>query len=172
MRAGLQEAAPVFLGLVPLGLAFGVFITQLGFAWWWAPIFSVVIYAGSMEFLAPGLIGAGVGPFSAALTGFMVNFRHIFYGLSFPREKIESFPGKIYSTYALTDEAYAISAARPHDSRADGTQVLTTQIALQASWVGSGTLAALTSAMVPVIIAGMEFALPSLFIVLGWEAFA
>lgn len=59
MRAGLQEAAPVFLGLVPLGLAFGVFITQLGFAWWWAPIFSVVIYAGSMEFLAPGLIGAG-----------------------------------------------------------------------------------------------------------------
>ena len=54
MRAGLQEAAPVFLGLVPLGLAFGVFITQLGFACWWAPIFSVVIYAGSMEFLAPG----------------------------------------------------------------------------------------------------------------------
>lgn len=69
MRAGLQEAAPVFLGLVPLGLAFGVFITQLGFAWWWAPIFSVVIYAGFMEFLAPGLIGAGVGPISAALTG-------------------------------------------------------------------------------------------------------
>lgn len=70
MRAGLQEAAPVFLGLVPLDLAFGVFITQLGFAWWWAPIFSVVIYAGSMEFLAPGLIGAGVGPISpGALTG-------------------------------------------------------------------------------------------------------
>ena len=69
MRAGLQEAAPVFLGLVPLGLAFGVFITQLGFAWWWAPIFSVVIYAGFMEFLAPGLIGAGVGPISAAFTG-------------------------------------------------------------------------------------------------------
>ena len=96
MRAGLQEAAPVFLGLVPLGLAFGVFITQLGFAWWWAPVFSVVIYAGSMELLAPGLI----------------------------------------------------------DSRADGTQVLTTQIALQASWVGSGTLAALTSAMLPENIAG------------------
>lgn len=70
MRAGLQEAAPVFLGLVPLGLAFGVFITQLGFAWWWAPIFSVVIYSGSMEFLDPWLIGAGVGPISqGALTG-------------------------------------------------------------------------------------------------------
>lgn len=31
--------------------------------------FLVVIYAVSMEFLGPGLIGAGVGPISAALTG-------------------------------------------------------------------------------------------------------
>lgn len=77
MHAGLQEAVPVFLGFVPLGLAFGVFITQLGFAWWWAPIFSVVIYAGSMEFLAPGLIGAGVGPISAAFTGIV---DHRWYG--------------------------------------------------------------------------------------------
>lgn len=67
---------------------------------------------------------------------------------------------------------WADRGGRPRDSRADGTQVLTTQIALQASWVGSGTLAALTSAMLPENIAGMEFALTSLFIVLGWEAFA
>lgn len=77
MRAGLQEDAPVFLGLVPLGLAFGVFITQLGFAWWWATIFSVVIYAGSMKFLAFGLIGAGVGPISAVFTGIV---DHRWYG--------------------------------------------------------------------------------------------
>ena len=72
------------MGLVPLGLAFGVLIIQTGFDWWWAPIFSIVIYAGSMEFLAISMVTSGVGPVSAALTGFMVNFRHIFYGLSFP----------------------------------------------------------------------------------------
>ena len=38
----------VSVGLVPLGLAFGVLIAQSGFAWWWAPLFSVLIYAGSM----------------------------------------------------------------------------------------------------------------------------
>lgn len=171
IRAGLREAAPVTLGLVPLGLAFGVFITQLGFAWWWAPVFSVVIYAGSMEFLAPGLMTAGVGPLSAALTGFMVNFRHIFYGLSFPRERVRSVRGKIYSTYALTDESYAITAARPQDAPVDGTQLLAGQIALQSSWVGSGTFAAITSAALPDSIEGMDFALTALFIVLAWEAF-
>lgn len=35
---------------------------------------------------------------------------------------------------------WADRGGRPHDSRADGTQVLTTQIALQALWVSSGTL--------------------------------
>ena len=48
-RAGIADAWPVTLGMVPLGLAFGLLITQVGFAWWWAPIFSFVIYAGSME---------------------------------------------------------------------------------------------------------------------------
>ena len=44
------------LGLVPLGLAFGLLMTQSGFAWWWTPTFSTVIYAGSMEFLAIDMV--------------------------------------------------------------------------------------------------------------------
>lgn len=31
-----------------------------------------------MEFLEVNLVSSGVGPLSAALTGFLVNFRHIF----------------------------------------------------------------------------------------------
>ena len=82
IRAALKDLWVVGLGLIPLGLAFGLVMTQAGFAWWWTPIFSIVIYAGSMEFLAVQLVSAGVGPLSAAVTGFMVNFRHIFYGLT------------------------------------------------------------------------------------------
>ena len=111
-RAGFSDAWTVGLGLVPLGLAFGLLITQSGFSWWWAPILSLVIYAGSMEFLAIGMITAGVGIIPAAVTGFMVNFRHIFYGLTFPRHLIRNFWARAYSTYALTDESYAIVSAR------------------------------------------------------------
>ena len=39
VRAGLRDAWAVALGLVPLGLAFGLLMTQVGFAWWWTPIF-------------------------------------------------------------------------------------------------------------------------------------
>mgnify|MGYP002723060664 FL=1 len=83
VRAGIKDTWLVGLGLIPLGLAFGLLMTQAGYAWWWTPIFSTVIYAKSLEFLAINMVAAGIGPLSAAVTGFMVNFRHIFYGLTY-----------------------------------------------------------------------------------------
>lgn len=167
---GVKQTWAVGLGLIPLGLAFGLLITQSGFAWWWAPIFSLVIYAGSMEFLAIGLITGCVGPISAAVTGFMVNFRHIFYGLTFPRHAIHSRIGRAYSTYALTDESYAIVSADP-ERHPSGAKVLTVQILCQLLWVIPGTIAALIGQALPDNIRGMEFALTALFVVLAWESF-
>jgi len=168
IRAGIRDSWAVALGLIPLGLAFGLLLTQMGFAWWWAPIFSLLIYAGSMEFLALNLVTAGVGPVSAAVTGFMVNFRHIFYGLTFPRDLVRGGAGRAYSTYALTDESYAIASARRPRS---GVQVLTIQAFCQSMWVLPGIVGALVGEVIPAGIQGMEFALVALFVVLAWETF-
>jgi 4-azaleucine resistance transporter AzlC len=168
VRAGLRDAWAVALGLVPLGLAFGLLMTQVGFAWWWTPVFSVLIYAGSMEFLAVNLVLAGVGPLSTALTAFMVNFRHIFYGLTFPRHLIRGRAGRAYSTYALTDESYAIASAHAPRSAA---QLLTIQLFCQSMWVIPGIIGALVGEVIPAGVQGMEFALVALFVVLAWETF-
>ncbi len=168
IRAGIRDSWAVALGLIPLGLAFGLLLTQMGFAWWWAPIFSLLIYAGSMEFLALNLVTTGVGPVSAAVTGFMVNFRHIFYGLTFPRDLVRGGAGRAYSTYALTDESYAIASARRPRS---GVQVLTIQAFCQSMWVLPGIVGALVGEVIPAGIQGMEFALVALFVVLAWETF-
>ncbi|AWB85182.1 branched-chain amino acid ABC transporter permease [Corynebacterium liangguodongii] len=164
----MRDSALVGLGVVPLGLAFGLLMTQSGFAWWWTPIFSTVIYAGSMEFLALSMVTAGVGPLSAAVTGFMVNFRHIFYGLTFPRGLIRSRAGRAYSTYALTDECYAIASATQPRS---GVRVLTIEVFCQLLWVLPGIVGALAGRAIPPEIKGMEFALTALFVVLAYESF-
>ena len=65
VTAGVRASWTVALGLLPLGLAFGLLVSQSGFAWWWTPVFSFVIYAGSMEFLAISLVTGGVAPLSA-----------------------------------------------------------------------------------------------------------
>ena len=125
---GLRDTWAAAIGLIPLGLAFGLLMVQSGFSWWWTPIFSLVIYAGSMEFLAISMVTGGASAFASLLTGFMVNFRHIFYGLTFPRHRIRSRLGRAYSTYALTDETYAIVSSLPTDDRPTGTRILTIQI--------------------------------------------
>lgn len=158
-------------GVVPLGLAFGVLMVQTGFDWWWTPIFSIVIYAGSMEFLAISMVTGGVTPGVAAVTGFMVNFRHIFYGLTFPRDEIRNRFCRAYSTYALTDESYAVLSAFPRGSRPSGAFVFTVQLFCQVLWVVSGIIGALAGQAIPPSVKGLDFALVALFIVLAIDSF-
>lgn len=171
IAAGIRQTLPVGMGLVPLGLAFGLLVAQTGFAWWWAPIFSVVVYAGSMEFLAVGLVMAHTGLIGSAVTAFMVNFRHVFYGLTFPRHLVRSRLGRAYSTYALTDESYAIVSASNPAEKMTGARLVTIQILCQLLWVGSGIVGAVTGAALPEGIKGAEFALVALFAVLAMDAF-
>ncbi|WJZ01302.1 Inner membrane protein YgaZ [Corynebacterium hansenii] len=172
IRGGIAEAWPVGLGLVPLGLAFGVLVTQTGFEWWWTPVFSILVYAGSMEFLAIGLVMAHAGLLGSAVTAFMVNFRHIFYGLTFPRDVIRGRLGRAYSTYALTDEAYAIASARPAGAPPlTGARLLTIQLSCQIMWVAPGIAGAVAGRALPEGLVGFEFALTALFTVLAVDAF-
>lgn len=171
IATGIRQALPVGMGLIPLGLAFGLLVAQTGFSWWWAPIFSILVYAGSMEFLAIGLVMARTGLLGIAVTTFMVNFRHVFYGLTFPLDLIRSRLGRAYSTYALTDESYAIVSAADADEKMTGRQLLAIQIVCQLLWVGSGIVGAITGAALPEGIHGAEFALTALFAVLAMDAF-
>lgn len=169
IRLGLRDTWLVALGLVPLGLAFGLLMTQSGFAWWWTPIFSTVIYAGSMEFLAIDMVITGVGPVSSAITGFMVNFRHLFYGLTYPRSELRRGLPSAYATYALTDEVYAITSTLR--DRPSGPRLMTISVVCQIAWVASGILGALAGAVIPAGVEGFDFALTALFAVLALEAF-
>ncbi|WP_083900472.1 AzlC family ABC transporter permease [Corynebacterium caspium] len=159
--------------MIPMGLAFGLVVVQTGFAWWWAPIFSLIIYAGSMEFLAVSLITAGVSPFSAALTCFLVNFRHLFYGLTHPRQNITTKTGRAYATYSLTDEVYAVVGSKPCDELAkfSSARLLTIHVVCQSLWAGPSLVGALLGLIIPPNLVGMGFALVALFVVLAWEAF-
>ena len=124
-----------------------------------------------MEFLAISMVTGGASAFASLVTGFMVNFRHIFYGLTFPRHRIHSRVGRAYSTYALTDETYAIVSSLPADGRPSGSRILTIQIFCQALWVGGGIVGALAGRVIPSSVQGMEFALVALFVVLAMDSF-
>lgn len=167
----LRLTAPIGLAFLPLGMALGFLVVHAGLAWWWAPVFAAVIYAGSLEFLMVGLAAAGAPIATVALTTLIVNSRHVFYALSFPLHRVRGLPATLYSTYVISDEAYAVGVspgARAWTSR----QILTMQAGLHLTWTVSAGLGGLLGAALPIErLHGLEFALTALFIVLAIDAY-
>lgn len=157
------------LGFLPLGLAFGALVVQSGLDWWWAALSAVLIYGGSFEFLLIGLVTAAAPPVAIAGTAFMVNIRHVFYALSFPLHRVRGHLGKAYSTFALSDEAYALTAGGKARSWA-GRRILWLQLLMHLYWAASATAGALLGSLIPDSVTGLDFALTALFTVLALDA--
>ncbi|MEU1408940.1 AzlC family ABC transporter permease [Streptomyces sp. NPDC005728] len=157
------------LGFVPLGIAFGVLVTHSGVGWWWAGLSSALVYGGSFEFLLIGLVAAGAPLVSIAVSAFLVNLRHVFYALSFPLHRVTGRLGKTYSTFALCDEAYALTAG--HQARSwPSRRILWLQLYMHVYWAGGATAGALIGSLVPDRVTGLDFALTALFTVLALDA--
>jgi len=169
LKLALRDSLSIGLACVPMGVAFGVLVSHSGLAWWWATVFATVIFAGSLEFLVLGLVTAGAPLAQIGLAAFLVNVRHVFYALSFPLHRVDGRLAKAYSTFALTDEAYAL-AVRPAAQAWGKTRILWLQAFIQLYWVSSVTLGAMAGSLVPDGIVGLDFAVTALFLVLGIDA--
>ncbi|MFE1312862.1 AzlC family ABC transporter permease [Streptomyces sp. NPDC058755] len=157
------------LGFVPLGIAFGVLVTRSGVGWWWAGLSSALIYGGSFEFLLIGMVAASAPLVSIAVSAFLVNLRHVFYALSFPLDRVQGRLGKAYSTFALCDEAYALTAGRQARSW-PSRRILWLQLFMHLYWAGGATAGALLGSLIPDSVTGLDFALTALFTVLALDA--
>ena len=76
---GLRITAPVAAGYIPLGLAYGVLVIQLGLPWWLAPALSLSAYSGSAELLVVTLAAQNTPLAVIAVTMLLVNFRLLFF---------------------------------------------------------------------------------------------
>lgn len=168
-RLALRDTWPLGAGMVPLGVAFGLLVTQVGLSWWWAPLFSGLVYAGSLEFLLVGLVVAAAPLTTVALTTLLVNARHVFYALSFPLHRLRGRAARAYGVFALIDEAYALTATRPAASLTS-RRIVWTQVQLQAYWVGGSVAGALLGGVLPEPLDGLAFTLTALFVVLALDA--
>lgn len=173
-KEAFKLSIPVFFGYIPLGMAFGVlFATQLDFDWWYAPLMSLFIYAGAAQMLAVSLLATTMDIFSVFIAIFVINSRHIFYGMSL----LEAFAGsgwrKVYLIFALTDETYSLLTSRNRTSNKAKEIQTDFYISLlnQFYWIlGSGLGAYLTQEL-PFNSNGIEFALIALFVVLTLEQY-
>lgn len=167
LRDAVRDVGPVAAGMFLLGTSFGLLVVGSGLAWWWAPIFSGVVFAGSAEFLLVALAVVGTPLATVAVTTLLVNGRHAFYGLSFPLHRIRGRAARGYAVFALIDEAYALAVTRPD---LGGRRIVAGQVIMHASWVGGGLAGALAGARFALHVPALEFVFTALFVVLATEA--
>ncbi|NWO08277.1 MAG: AzlC family ABC transporter permease [Alteromonadaceae bacterium] len=173
-QTAFKLTLPILFGYLPLGTAFGVlFATQLDYAWWIAPLMGVVIYAGAGQILAVSLLAANAGLVEVAVAMFVLNARHLFYGLSLLGQFRGAGWRKAYLIFGLTDETYSLLTSRPRSNDKAGEQQLDFRITAlnQLYWVIGCALGGLLGEMVAFNSTGIEFALVALFIVLTIEQF-
>ncbi|MGC3874404.1 AzlC family ABC transporter permease [Halomonas sp. GXIMD04776] len=170
-RYASLQTLPVMFGYLPLGAAFGILFMQLGHPWWMALVMSLFIYAGAGQFMAVTLLANHAGLLEVAVATFMLNSRHLFYGLSL----LKRFKGagwrKPYLIFALTDETYSLltNQGRQQQDAEDHANAWRISFLNQLWWV-LGTLAgAIAGALLDFDSRGIEFALTALFIVLTLE---
>lgn len=168
VAAAFRTTVPVILGYFPLGFAFGfLFVDQTGLHWVYAPLMSLIVFAGASQFLAVGLLAAGAGIVEIALATFILNARHAFFGVSF----LERWRGlglkKFFMVYWLTDETYALftTVEAPPESDESDFHLLISGINYS-TWCLGSAAGALTGANLAVDTTGMDFALTALFAVL------
>jgi len=173
-RSVFRLTLPILFGYIPLGMAFGVlFATQLDYPWWVAPLTGLIIYAGAGQILAVSLLAGHAGLLEVFVAMFVLNSRHLFYGLSL----LGRFRGagwrKAYLIFGLTDETYSLLTSRPQGNDRAKEQDIDFRITAlnQCYWIVGCALGALLANNLTFDSSGIEFALVALFIVLTIEQY-
>lgn len=111
-QRGLSQAAPIVLGYLPIGFAYGVLAGKAGLSPYSAVLMSVLVYAGASQFIAAGLFAASALPWTIVVTTFVVNLRHALMSASLAPHLRAWRPRALAAfAYQLTDETFAVHSA-------------------------------------------------------------
>ncbi|MFC0180218.1 AzlC family ABC transporter permease [Thorsellia kenyensis] len=169
-RQALFDTLPVGMGYIPLSIAYALLISETGVPWYYALLMSFVIYAGALQFFAASIMVEMTSLPEIALATLIINFRHIFYGLSFPIDSVKTPFKRIYAMFALTDETYSLLASKNHKKRPEN-YIFAVQFINQSYWILGTVIGLALHAVLTGPIKGIEFVLTALFIVLTQEHF-
>ena len=164
IRQAFVQSIPVMAGYIVLGIGFGILLHDAGYGVGWAFAMSLLIYAGSMQFVGVSLLATGASILTAALTTVMVNARHLFYSISMIG-RYQNAKYKPYLIFALTDETYSIlsDGSVPEGADPDLYRFLLSLFD-QCWWVTGSVLGSLLGSVLPFSTEGIEFSMTALFI--------
>jgi len=106
---GTIAMLPLSVAVLPWGLLAGSFAVDAGLNPLESQALSAILFAGSAQLVATGMIKAGAGLMTMLITTFFITSRHLLYSVSM-RGKISPLPTRwrVILGFLLTDELFAL----------------------------------------------------------------
>jgi 4-azaleucine resistance transporter AzlC len=170
---GWRLGFPIFLGYVPLGIAFGILAHTLGFSVFASVACSATALTGAGQFIALSLLAAGAGAPNVLLSTAVVNLRYVLFASTLS-PYLHGVPAPTQAVVActLTDGTLAINIADHRQGLSTAASMAgvgavawtgwvfgTLVGALGAGWIGDRARFGVGFAM-PAMFVGLFFALP------------
>jgi len=166
--SGSKKALPIVLGYLPIGFAYGVLAREVGLNLIEIGLMSLLIYAGSSQFIAVGMIGSGAALISIVITTFLVNLRHLLMSASLaPYFKQYSRKLLPLISFGITDETFAVNAVELKADQKPQEFVLGLHLTSHISWILGGLFGGAFHQLISDTDAlGLDFVLYAMFIFL------
>ena len=175
IAAAFPVTVPVLMGYLAIGIAFGLMLEAVGYNVIWAFFMSLTIYAGSGQYLGVELLATGAVLAQVALLTFLINFRHLVYGLSMLEKFRDMGRRKWYMIFSLTDETYALLAGtNPPPGIAPRDFYFAVAVLDHCYWVLGSVIGSVAGALIGFDTTGVEFAMTALFLVIAvdqWRSY-
>lgn len=164
---GVKDCIPTLLGYLSIGFAAGVVEKTSGLSILEIALISLLLYAGSGQFIAAGMIAAA-HPISAIIfTIFFVNSRHLLLSAAIsPYFKNQSVKHNIITGALLTDETFGVAITHAFSKkRINYKWMLGLNITAYLNWLLANIVGGIFGQWISTPEKyGLDFALPAMFI--------
>lgn len=167
LKAAFPYTLPIFAGFWFLGVAYGIYMSTLGFSWVYPCLMALLIFGGSLEFICAGMLLSPFAPVTTLLVTLAVQARHLFYGISM----LDRYKGtgwmKPYLIFGMCDETFSIiySANVPEGVDRRWFMFFVTLLN-QFYWVSGATIGGFAGGLITFDTNGLSFVMTALFVVI------
>ena len=166
-KEGLSAGWPICLGYLPIGMAFGVLAQKAGLGPVKIGLMSILVFAGSSQFIAVSMLDTGASALTIITTTFVVNLRHVLMSsalsvyLRAARRKWLA----LYA-YGVTDESFAVNLPLFNAGHWSLPRALVVNHAANLTWFFSTIAGGIGGRFIPEGALGIDYALIAMFICL------
>lgn len=172
LKVAFPHTIPIFAAFWCLGLSYGIYMYHLGFSAWYPSLMSLLIFAGSVEFVAGNMLLGAFDPIQALLLTIMINARHLFYGLAMLEPFRNTGFKKVYLIFGMCDESFSInSSAEVPDGVDRGWFMFFVTLLNHLYWFSGATIGGLLGNLLSIKVEGIEFVMVAMFVVIFMESF-